>query len=337
MRARERRLRAQPARRDAGARASTRDRASDPADRELEQLRRVDVRGLQVVRRSTRRGPSTDGADGLERRARAICARGDVALAAGASILILSDRGASAESRTDSVPARDRRPCIIISFARARACKPGSSSSRASRARCTASRALRLRRGGSPSVSGARDARASSSSSAGTRGHDAEQAQSARRRASRRACSRRCRRWASRRSRRTAARRSSRPSVSIRSSSSGYFTGTASRIGGIGLRELAEESLARHARAFRRRPTRCCPDRALRVAPRRRAPSLEPGHDLARCSTPFARGSAATYEEFARLVNDENARERHAARAASLFRETPARSRSTRSSPRPRS
>src|SRR5204862_4456854 len=29
-----------------------------------------------------------------------------------------------------------------------------------------------------------------------------------------------------------------------------YFTGTASRIGGIGIRELAEESLARHARAY---------------------------------------------------------------------------------------
>src|SRR5260370_17834452 len=31
-----------------------------------------------------------------------------------------------------------------------------------------------------------------------------------------------------------------------------YFTGTASRIGGIGIRELAEESLARHARVHPR-------------------------------------------------------------------------------------
>src|SRR4029078_6697534 len=38
-----------------------------------------------------------------------------------------------------------------------------------------------------------------------------------------------------------------------------YFTGTASRIGGIGLRDLAEESLARHARAYPETPDALLP------------------------------------------------------------------------------
>ncbi len=47
-----------------------------------------------------------------------------------------------------------------------------------------------------------------------------------------------------------AARRSSRRSASIRLVIDAYFTGTASRVRGVGLREIAEEALARHQAAF---------------------------------------------------------------------------------------
>ena len=76
-----------------------------------------------------------------------------------------------------------------------------------------------------------------------------------------------------------------------------YFTGTTSRIGGIGLEVLARETLTRHARAYphsagpaseERLPER----RRARLAPRRRAPPVEPGHDRRASSTPCA--TAAT-------------------------------------------
>ena len=69
-------------------------------------------------------------------------------------------------------------------------------------------------------------------------------------RRSARACSRRSPRWGSRRSSPTAARRSSRPSAWRGRSIDRHFTGTASRIGGIGLDVLAQEALDRHARAY---------------------------------------------------------------------------------------
>ena len=61
-----------------------------------------------------------------------------------------------------------------------------------------------------------------------------------------------------------------------------YFVGTASRIGGIDANILAIETLERHARGFQlsaRRPA--AGRRRLRVAPRRRAPHVEPGDDRA--------------------------------------------------------
>ena len=71
--------------------------------------------------------------------------------------------------------------------------------------------------------------------------------------------------------------RASRPS-----SSSGTSPGTASRIGGIGIETLAEETLARHARAYPGLARRAAAGRRpLRLAARRRAPPVEPGDDRA--------------------------------------------------------
>ena len=90
-------------------------------------------------------------------------------------------------------------------------------------------------------------------------------------RPSRRGCSRSSRRWGSRRSRVTAARRSSRRSGSGPRLVERYFTGTASRIGGIEIAQLAEETLRRHSR---RLPTS---DTGRATRPRRQLPLPQPG------------------------------------------------------------
>ena len=60
------------------------------------------------------------------------------------------------------------------------------------------------------------------------------------------------------------------------------FVGTASRIGGIEIDVLAEETLAKHARAYPRGGRGpAAGRRRLRVAPRGRAPHVEPGDDRA--------------------------------------------------------
>ena len=107
-------------------------------DDELEQLRMVDSDVVHVVddrhdvaRRRRRGRPRARGRPHLR-------ARRDVALAAGANILILSDRSAGPLA-CRSPPCSRRAPCTITSSAREHACRPASSSSRASRAACTAS------------------------------------------------------------------------------------------------------------------------------------------------------------------------------------------------------
>ena len=65
-----------------------------------------------------------------------------------------------------------------------------------------------------------------------------------------------------------------------------HFTGTASRIGGVGQEVLATEALERHARAYPRRPhdAAAAGGRRLRLAARRRAPHVEPRDDRARAA-----------------------------------------------------
>ena len=58
-----------------------------------------------------------------------------------------------------------------------------------------------------------------------------------------------------------------------------HFTGTASRIGGVGLDVLAREALDRHARATASRPRAAAARRPVPVAARRRAAHVGPGDD----------------------------------------------------------
>ena len=87
-----------------------------------------------------------------------------------------------------------------------------------------------------------------------------------------------------------------------------YFTGTASRIAGIGIRELAEESLARHARAHPGTADALLPVIGL-YAWRRDGEHHHWNPDtISQLQHAVRSGSADTYEEYSRLVNEENAR-----------------------------
>ena len=104
-----------------------------------------------------------------------------------------------------------------------------------------------------------------------------------------------------------------------------HFTGTASRIGGIGIRELAEESLARHARALPGdAPTRCCPVIGL-YAWRRDGEHHHWNPDtISRLQHAVRSDSARDVRGSTRsTVNAENAR-RATLRGALRFRETEA-------------
>ena len=97
-----------------------------------------------------------------------------------------------------------------------------------------------------------------------------------------------------------------------------HFTGTASRIGGVGLRELGEEAVARHARALG------TGDELLPViglfAWRRDGEHHNWNPEtISRLQHAVRSGSAETYEEYSRTVNADSAR-RSALRGLLRFR-----------------
>jgi glutamate synthase domain-containing protein 2/glutamate synthase domain-containing protein 1/glutamate synthase domain-containing protein 3 len=99
-----------------------------------------------------------------------------------------------------------------------------------------------------------------------------------------------------------------------------HFTGTASRIGGIGLCQLAEESLARHARAYPSSPDALLPVVGL-YAWRRDGEHHHWNPDtISRLQHAVRANSADTYEAYSASVNEENAR-RGTLRGLFTFRE----------------
>ena len=117
-----------------------------------------------------------------------------------------------------------------------------------------------------------------------------------------------------------------------------YFTGTVSRLGGVGLDELAEEVRLRHAVAYPDRPDRAGPPHArgrrrVPVAPRGRVPPLQPRDRLQAPARhphrPLRRSSRSTPQ----LVDDQAAQLATLRGLFALPRPASARrSRSTRSS-----
>ena len=88
-----------------------------------------------------------------------------------------------------------------------------------------------------------------------------------------------------------------------------HFTGTPSRIGGIGLDVLAREALDRHARALPRPRGRACSRSAVSTRGARTASTTCGTPRRSRCcSTRCAHGGEQTYEEYSQLVNTDAAR-----------------------------
>ena len=154
-----RRLGAEPARRDAGARAAARDRQPDPERRRAREPAPGRLRRLQGARRSTSPGPPRTVPPGSSPRSSGCAPTPTSALARGANILILSDRAVGAGRASDSVAARRRRGAPPSRARRDAA--PGRARRRVGRAAERAERrgADRLRRRGGEPVSDARDDR----------------------------------------------------------------------------------------------------------------------------------------------------------------------------------
>ena len=298
------RPRGQPARADAGVGAP--DRAADAGA-----AQRGAGEAAQPERHATARTGSRASrcrcCSTVARRAATGCRRGDrgrcaraasEAIADGYNIIILSDRGHDARPRADPGAAGGRggaAPPAARGDAHAR--RPGGRERRAARG-APLRAAARLRR----QRRSTRTSRSRPSHDMVRQGMlpggDAEHARAEVRQGGRQGrSSRSARRWGSRPSRATTAPRCSRPSASTRTFIDEYFTWTASRIGGIGIDEIAEEVRQRHERAFPERPLPTAHARSGRpvpVPPRRRVPPVQPGHASTSCSTPAAPATTAS-------------------------------------------
>ena len=90
-----------------------------------------------------------------------------------------------------------------------------------------------------------------------------------------------------------------------------YFDKTASRIGGVGLEEIARETLYHHRRAYaepRGRPADARGGRPVPVAPRRRVPPVQPRDRLPAPARHASRPVRHLQEVHAALVDDQNER-----------------------------
>jgi glutamate synthase domain-containing protein 2/glutamate synthase domain-containing protein 1/glutamate synthase domain-containing protein 3 len=100
-----------------------------------------------------------------------------------------------------------------------------------------------------------------------------------------------------------------------------YFTGTASRIGGIGLRELAEEALGRHARAYPETPDALLPVIGLYAWRRDGEHHHWNPETISTLQHAVRSGSPETYERYSAAADAENAR-RATLRGLLRFKET---------------
>ena len=87
-----------------------------------------------------------------------------------------------------------------------------------------------------------------------------------------------------------------------------HFTGTPSRIGGIGTRELAEGALVRHARAYPGGAGELLPVVGLYTWRRDGEHHQWNPETIALLQHAVRGGGRSTYKEFAALVNDDSAR-----------------------------
>ena len=87
-----------------------------------------------------------------------------------------------------------------------------------------------------------------------------------------------------------------------------FFTGTATRIEGVGLAEIAEETARRHRDAFgdvAGAAARARRRRRISLPPPRRGACLDAGDGRDACSTPCAAIRSDKYRAFAKIVNEQ--------------------------------
>ena len=101
-----------------------------------------------------------------------------------------------------------------------------------------------------------------------------------------------------------------------------HFTGTASRIGGIGIEALARDTLARHARAYPGSQDGLLPVTGLYSWRREGEHHQWNPETIALLQHAVRHGGYETYEEYAQLVNDDSTR-RSTLRGLMRFREAP--------------
>ena len=101
-----------------------------------------------------------------------------------------------------------------------------------------------------------------------------------------------------------------------------HFTGTASRIGGIGIEVLGSDTLGRHARAYPGTQDRLLPVTGLYAWRRDGEHHQWNPETIALLQHAVRHGGYETYEEYAQLVNDDSAR-RSTLRGLMRFREAP--------------
>ena len=89
-----------------------------------------------------------------------------------------------------------------------------------------------------------------------------------------------------------------------------HFTGTPSRIGGIGIETIAEETLARHARAYPGSPDELLPVVGLFAWRRDGEHHQWNPETIALLQHAVREGGFETYEQYAQTVNDDSARRR---------------------------
>ena len=151
--------RAQPLRRDARARPPARHGAADPARLRAREAAAGRTPTIFKARTIDMTWPVAEGPDGHGRRRSSASAARPTRRSRRASTSSSSPTAPSAPSGRRSRRCSRSPPSTTTSSARARACRPASSSSPASRARSTRRDADRLRRRGGQPVPDARDAR----------------------------------------------------------------------------------------------------------------------------------------------------------------------------------
>ena len=128
-------------------------------------------------------------------------------------------------------------------------------------------------------------------------------------RPSTRACSRPFPRWAFPPCRAIAARRCSKPSASSKRLVERYFTGTASRIEGVGLDVLAREAILKHQHAFQpvhRIRHRTRHRRQLSISRARRIPPLQSADHRQAAARRAAEQASPTFQEYTDLIDEQN-------------------------------